>query len=534
MVKNIAFSCLTEPCQKSLGQQEIIRWVHNGLTVESFSYQFFENESNKIANILEKLDIQTGDVVSIFLQRSPVLISSFFAILKLQAIANILFATLGEEGLFDRLENCEAKIIFTKKSLVKKILSIKENLPALKAIIVVDAEDHKNEFEISLSKLLNEASTKFDYLPEVEVNTPAFLQFTSGSTGKPKGALHVHDAIQDFQLSFNEIMKMDPNDLFWCSADPAWITGLVYGMIVPLSTFTRQIQFGGVYNANSWLTILEKEKVNVWYTAPTALRMLMQEKEDIFNQYDLSHLKRIYSVGEPLNPEIYHWVKKNFGTEIYDTWFQSETGCIMIANRPGLTVKPGSMGIPRSGIEVLICDENMMPVGHGEQGLLCIRKGWNSMFRTYFRKEAEYKDKFVDDIYMTGDLAKMDAYGYLWYVSRADDVINSAGHLVGPFEVESSLLEIDEIVDVAVVGVYDPILYQKIIAFITLRNGKKWSKELELKCRLYVQNKVSSTAIPSEFIVIDKVPKNQSGKILRRVLKARFEGKDIGDISTME
>ncbi len=534
MIKNIAYSCITEPTINGLREEEIIRWIHNDLSVETFSYQFFEKESNKIANILADLGIKSGDVVSIFLPRAPILISSFFGTLKLHAISNVLFSTLGEEALFDRLENCEAKVIITKKSLAKKIISIKDKLPSLRVVLIVDIDDHSNEFELSLKKLLADSSEDFSYPIEIDENTPAFLQFTSGSTGKPKGALHVHGAIEDFKNSFSEIMQLKDGDLFWCTADPAWITGLVYGIIVPLSTSTKQIQFGGVYHAHSWLTILEREGVNIWYTAPTALRMLMQEDELTFKQYDLSGLKRMYSVGEPLNPEIYYWVKKIFNTEIYDTWFQSETGCIMIANRPGLNIKPGSMGIPRSGIEVLICDENIQTLPVGKQGLLCVRKDWGSMFRAYFRKEPAYNEKFVNGIYITGDLAKKDVDGYVWYISRADDVINSAGHLVGPFEVESALLEIEEIVDVAVIGVFDPILYQKIIAFLTLKNGINWSKELELKCRLYIQNKVSSTAIPAEFHLIDKIPKNQSGKILRRVLKASYEGTDLGDLSTME
>ncbi|MCJ7696548.1 MAG: AMP-binding protein, partial [Anaerolineaceae bacterium] len=223
-----------------------------------------------------------------------------------------------------------------------------------------------------------------------------------------------------------------------------------------------------------------------------------------------------------------------FGKEIYDTWFQSETGCIMIANRPGLPVKPGSMGVPRSGITVQICDDNMKSLPTGEQGHLCVVPGWKSMYRTYFRRESAYQEKFRDNLYVTGDLAKKDEQGYIWYISRSDDVINTGGHLVGPFEVESALLEVEEIGDVAVIGAHDPILHQKIVAFIVLRDGILWNRVLELKCRMHVSDKVSTTAIPSEFQIIERIPKNQSGKILRRVLKAIYEGEDPGDLSTME
>ena len=242
-------------------------------------------------------------------------------------------------------------------------------------------------------------------------------------------------------------MQLEGEDLYWCTADPAWITGIVYGILAPFGTGARQVQYSGTYNAENWLKMLETLKVNVWYTAPTALRMLMQEDENKFSQHDFSSLKRMYSVGEPLNPEIYHWGRKVFKVEIYDTWWQSETGSMMIGNHPPMTVKPGSMGKPRAGVEALICDDDMRIQPDGKQGLLCLRKGWGSMFRNYFRNDAAYAEKFNGDIYTTGDLAWRDEEGYFWYVSRADDVINTAGHLVGPFEVESALLEIEEIVD---------------------------------------------------------------------------------------
>lgn len=534
LVSNIAYACLTQHCEEGSSEKEIVHWIQNDMTEIRYSYGHFESESNKIAKILGNFGIHTGDVVSIFLPRSPILISSFFGILKLQAMSCILFSTLGEEALLDRLGNSQAKIIITKNSLVRKILAIKDKLPDLKAILIVDQDEHKDNFVLSLVKLIDEVEDAFDYMHQLDAETPAFLQYTSGSTGKPKGALHVHGALQDIVQSFNEIMGIEYGDLYWCTADPAWITGLAYGIIALFSTSTFHIQFSGTYNADNWLKILKDKQVNIWYTAPTALRMLMQEDEGKFFQIKSNALKRIYSVGEPLNPEIYHWGKKTFGTEVYDNWWQSETGSMMIANHPGLTVKPGSMGKPRSGIDALILNEKMQPVPTGIHGHLCVRKGWKSMFRTYYHKEDAYAEKFQGEIYITGDLAYKDEDGYFWYVSRSDDVINTAGHLVGPFEVESALLEIDEIADVAVIGADDPLIHKKIIAFVVLRSNLEWNRALELKCRIYVSNKVSTVATPAEFRVIDRIPKNQSGKILRRVLRAVYEGKDPGDLSTME
>jgi len=529
LIENIAYACLTKQCEGN-AQREAVRWISADLSSKTYSFQNFESDSNKIANVLRRLGVVPSDVISIFLPRSPELICVLFAILKNQAISNILFSTLGSEALFDRLDNSHSKIIFTRKSLVRKILALHEKLVDLKYIILVDEEEHQNDFVLSLPALMGETSPEFIYDHYVSPETPAFLQYTSGSTGKPKAALHVHGAITDIVRSFQEIFQITGDEIFWCTADPAWITGLVYGIIAPMCSATRQIQFGGGYKAKSWMKILEQYRVNVWYTAPTALRGLMQEEIN-FQEYSLNHLQRIYSVGEPLNPEIILWGTKNFNIVIFDTWFQSETGSIMVANRPGLKVKPGSMGVPRSRVEIQICDDqgNGLPVG--AHGHLCVRAGWDSMFRTYYQNEAAYKEKFKDGIYFTGDLAWKDEDGYVWYISRSDDVINSAGHLVGPFEIESALLEIEEIADVAVAGVPDPFLHEKIIAFICLRKGIEWSRELELKCRIYVSNQVSTVAIPAEFVILDRIPKNQSGKILRRVLKAVYQGNNPGDLS---
>lgn len=534
IVDNIAYASITKWCENGNANKEIIHWINADLTEIKYSYAYFENESNRIANILQNLDIEHGDVVSIFLPRNPILISSIFGILKLQALSCILFSTLGEEALLDRLQNSEAKIIITKNSLVRKILAIKEKLPYLRYILVVDFDEHRNDLVLSLTKLMEDVEDTFIYPHQLDSETPAFLQYTSGSTGKPKGALHVHCAIKDIIQSFTEVMRIAEDDLYWCTADPAWITGLTYGVFAPLSTCVTQIQYGGTYNAEHWLKILKENQITVWYTAPTALRMLMQEDIEKFDGIGLSSLKRIYSVGEPLNPEIYHWGKRVFGKEIYDNWFQSETGSIMIANYPGLEVKPGSMGKPRPGIEPLILNDAMQPALIDEHGHLAVRRGWNSMFRSYFKNETAYAEKFRGEYYITGDLAYQDQDGYFWYISRSDDVINTAGHLVGPFEVESALLEIEEIGDVAVIGVDDPLIHKKIIAFVVLKDNVTWVRSLELKSRIYISNKVSTVAIPAEFIQVDKIPKNQSGKILRRVLRAIYEGTDPGDLSTME
>ncbi len=309
-VENIAYACLTKHVQHGAADREALRWVESDLSTQSFTYGDLEKQSNRIAGGLKTLGIQPGETVSLFLPRSPILISTLFAIHKLTAISCTLFNTLGEEGLFDRLSNSQTRLVVTRKSLLRKIPAIQPQLPAMEWIVVVDQDEPEGEKIIGLNKLLADTPDIFDYPHYVPAETPAFLQYTSGSTGKPKAALHVHAALGDMQQSFRHIMQLQPEDLYWCTADPAWITGMVYGILAPFSTGARQVQYGGNYHAHNWLSLLEREGITVWYTAPTALRMLMQEPESAFQQHDFSALKRMYSVGEPLNPEIYHWVKR--------------------------------------------------------------------------------------------------------------------------------------------------------------------------------------------------------------------------------
>jgi acetyl-CoA synthetase len=370
--------------------------------------------------------------------------------------------------------------------------------------------------------------------PWTPPDVPSLLHYTSGSTGKPKGVLHRHGSLYYQQQTGRDILQLAPGVTYWCTADPGWVTGTSYGVIVPWSLGVRQIHFSGGFDAQKWFEILEGEKVNIWYTAPTALRMLMREDEACFNKFDLSSLRHIFSVGEPLNPEVIHWGRRIFGKPIHDTWFQTETGAIMISNSPDFPVCPGSMGKPVAGIGAEILDDSGAVLPAEQEGHLCLKPGWGSMFTQYLNNEAAYKEKFAHGWYHTGDVARRDNHGYFWFLGRSDDVINTAGHLVSPFEVESALLEVPEIAESAVIGVPDQIFYEKVVAFVALKEAVSWSKALEIKVRLHLSNKVSTTATPQDLVVVDKIPKNSSGKILRRLLKARYLGKDAGDLSTHE
>jgi acetyl-CoA synthetase len=335
-------------------------------------------------------------------------------------------------------------------------------------------------------------------------------------------------------MTAHKVLDLHTDDIYWCTADQGWVTGTSYGIIGPWSLGVTQVHYEGIYDAKNWFDLIEQEKLTIWYTAPTALRMLMREEPDVFKGRDLGSLRHIFSVGEPLNPEVIHWARRTFGKEIYDTWWQTETGGIMITNHPGLEIRPGSMGKPVEGIEPAIVDDSGTLLGDGVQGNLCLKPGWPSMFITYLNNDDVYRQKFRDGYYYSGDTAYRDADGYFWFMGRSDDVINTAGHLVSPFEVESALLEIEEVAESGVIGAPDELLFEKVVAFVNIHKQFAWTRELELKLRLHVSNKVSSIATPQEIILVDSVPKNKSGKIMRRVLKARYMGTDAGDISTLD
>ncbi|MBV5283949.1 MAG: AMP-binding protein [Paludibacter sp.] len=530
---NIGHICTTQQLENGLADKVAMRWISANDDRKDYTFADLDNESNRFANVLQKLGADAGDVFFTFLPKMPEQFFSILGMLKMKLITGTLFANFGDDALLDRLGDSKAKGIITKKSFLKKINRIRDQLPALRWIIIVDGDDHIEDDIFSYSRLMSEASAYFITSP-TSPDTPSVLHYTSGSTGKPKGVLHCHNSILHQHATTKNVLGLNIYDVFWCTADQGWVTGTSYGIIGPWCQGVTQVHYGGGYDAEAWFRLLQDEKVTVWYTAPTALRMLLREDATLFSSFDLSSLRHICSVGEPLNPEVITWARRTLGKEIYDTWFQTETGGIMIANRPGLTIRPGSMGKPVEGIEPAILADDGAMVADGEQGDLCVKAGWPSMFITFINNEQAYNSKFRDGWYYTGDTAIRDADGYYWFMGRSDDIINTGGHLVSPFEVESALLEIEEIAESGVIAAPHEILFEKVVAFVCLHQQFEFTKELELKIRLYVSNKVSSIATPQEIIPIAAIPKNKSGKIMRRILKAQYLGTEIGDISTLE
>lgn len=530
---NIGHICTRQQCEIGRGEKVAFHWISAHQERIDYTFNDLERESNMFANVLQSLSFFTGDILFTFLPKTPEQFFSFLGALKLQVICGTLFSNFGDEAILDRLADANAKGIITKKSLLKKITRVRDQIPSLKYIIVIDIEEHQSSDILSYQTLMRNASENF-ISQATAPNTPSVLHYTSGSTGKPKGVLHVHSSILHQNRTTSEVLNLTENDIFWCTADQGWVTGTSYGIIGPWSMGITQLHYGGAYDARLWFDLLQNEKVTIWYSAPTALRMLMREDATLFKKYNLTALRNIFSVGEPLNPEVITWARAVINKDIYDTWFQTETGGIMITNRPGLAIKPGSMGTPLDGIEPAIIADDGEHLGNNKQGNLCLKTGWASMFVTYLNNESAYSSKIKDGYYYTGDTAIRDDDGYYWFKGRSDDVINIAGHLISPFEVESTLLEIDEVAESGVIGAPDELLYEKIVAFVQLHKQFTWSKDLEVKVRLHVSNRASTIATPQEIIIVDSIPKNKSGKIMRRVLKARYLGLDAGDISTLE
>ena len=530
---NIGHICTRMQCDLGRGDKLAMRWIAASRERVDYTFSDLDRESNRFANVLAGLGFAPGDIFFTFLPKAPEQFFAFLGTLKVRVVCGTLFSNFGEEALLDRLGDSRARGIITKKHFLKKISRIRDRLPHLRYVILVDSDDHLGDDILSYPRLMADASDDFTAAPTPD-DTPSVLHYTSGSTGKPKGVLHRHRSVISQSATAREVLDLHDDDIYWCTADQGWVTGTSYGIIGPWSLGVTQVHFGGGYNPEDWFGLLEQERVTIWYSAPTALRMLMREDPALYRRFDLRHLRHVYSVGEPLNPEVIAWGERTLDRTIFDTWFQTETGAIMICNRPGLPVRPGSMGKPISGIEPAILADDGTAVADGVQGNLCLRSGWASMFVTYLNNESAYASKFRDGWYYTGDTAYRDGDGYHWFMGRSDDVINTAGHLVSPFEVESALLELDAIAESGVVGVPDELLFEKVVAFIVLHRGYTYDTHLELKIRLHISNNVSSIATPQEIRVVERVPKNKSGKIMRRVLRAGYLGQDAGDISTLE
>jgi acetyl-CoA synthetase len=500
--------------------------------VEKFTFGQLGVLTSKFANVLKKLGIKRQERVFFFLQRSPELYAGFLGAIKYGAIASPMFPAFGPDAIRDRLVDSGAVALITDSDLKSRVYEVKNLLPELKHMIIVGKDAAAGE--LSWEKEMAEASDTFDATP-MDPEEFSYMLYTSGTTGKPKGVVHAHKDIVQIHLSTNWVLDVHDEDVYWCTADLGWVTGVVYGVIGPWSNGVTQVGLGGRFDPERWFKTIQDYKISVWYTAPTAVRMLMAKGDDIPKKYDLSSLRANYSVGEPLNPEGVRWAMEVFDSKpFHDTWWQTETGSILITNFPEMPIKPGSMGKPLPGVEAAIVDENGDVLPQGEEGALVLRPGWPAMMRQIWNNPAKYNEYFKNGWYYTGDTAQIDKDGYFWYVGRADDVIKTAGERVGPFEVESALIEHEAIVEAGVIGKPDELRGNIIKAFIVLSPGYVDSPELKEEIQKFVKKKLAGHAFPREIEVVKSLPKTRSGKIMRRLLRARELGLPIGDTSTLE
>ncbi|WP_243291048.1 acetate--CoA ligase [Bacillus sp. FJAT-47783] len=499
---------------------------------EKYTFKEMKELSNKAGNILRQYaDVQKGDRVFVFMPRTPELYFAVLGAIKLGAIVGPLFEAFMEGAVRDRLEDSDAKVIVTTPELLSRVPV--EELPSLKHVVLVG--DHIPEGDyINFLEKLNEADKELQ-IEWVERTDGLLLHYTSGSTGKPKGVLHVHNAMIQHYKTGEWVLDLKEDDIYWCTADPGWVTGTVYGIFAPWLHGASNVIVGGRFSPEYWYETLEKYGVTIWYSAPTAFRMLMGAGDEIVKKYDMKSLRHILSVGEPLNPEVIRWGMKVFDKRIHDTWWMTETGAQLICNYPCMEIKPGSMGKPIPGVKAAIVDNQGNELPPYRMGNLAIKKGWPSMMHTIWNNEAKYESYFISgDWYVSGDSAYMDEDGYFWFQGRIDDVIMTSGERVGPFEVESKLVEHPAIAEAGVIGKPDPVRGEIIKAFVALRSGFDATEELKEEIRLFVKKGLAAHAAPREIEFRDKLPKTRSGKIMRRVLKAWELDLPTGDLSTME
>ncbi|UCC48963.1 MAG: acetate--CoA ligase [Gemmatimonadota bacterium] len=532
---NIGWYCSDRLCDLGLRKKPALIWEGHQGDERTYTFDDLRLRSNGIARYLRGLGLEPGERVCLFMDRIPELYIAFLAILKMGGIVQPLYSAFGEESLWTRLDDAGTAAILTQRKHVGKVRRIRDRLPGLRYVIVVDADESKlREAEIAFSLADTPPVEEFEVYPAT-AETPSVLHYTSGTTGQPKGAQHVHYSLISQYLTAKWVLDLRPDDIYWCNADPGWVTGTSYGIIGPWSNGITQAVLDAGFSARRWYGFIEKHRVTVWYSAPTAIRLLMREGKRVVEEYDLLSLRHLCSVGEPLNAEAVVWSWQALGLPFHDTYWQTETGCIVITNFPGMPVKPGSMGKPFPGIQATVLDTRTgEPINEpGKVGVIALKAPWPSIIRTYWRNPAGYERKFKDGWYMTDDRASIDEDGYYWFVGRDDDVINTGGHLVGPFEIESALLEHPAVAEAAAVGKPDPVNMEVVKAFVTLGPGYSDGEDLEIEIMNFIRKKLSALAMPQEIEFVDSLPRTRSGKIVRRVLRAQEWGEPVGDLSTL-
>ncbi len=538
---NIAYEAVERHALGTRRDQVAFRFLGAGARRE-LSYGELSALTSRFANVLRGLGVARDERVFVLAGRIPELYLAVLGSLKAGCVVSPLFSAFGPEPIATRLNLGAGAVLVTTASLYRrKVEPIRAQLPTLRHVLLAaddDAPPAALPGTLELAALMAQADEHFDTVP-TQPEDLALLHFTSGTTGTPKGAMHVHEAVVTHWATGRYALDLHADDVFWCTADPGWVTGTSYGIVAPLLHGVTSVIDEADFDAERWYRILQDEAVSVWYTAPTAIRMLMKAGPELARRYRFPRLRFVASVGEPLNPEAVWWGAEVLGRPIHDNWWQTETGGIMIANFPALDIKPGSMGLPLPGVEAAI----VRPRADGgvdlltkpdEEGELALKRGWPAMLRGYLGNEARYRKCFAGDWYLTGDLARRDADGYFWFVGRSDDVIKSAGHLIGPFEVESALMEHPAVAEAGVIGKPDAVVGEVVKAFVSLKPGFVPDEALRLALLGHARKRLGAAVAPKEIDFLPTLPRTRSGKIMRRLLKARELGLPEGDTSTLE
>jgi acetyl-CoA synthetase len=537
---NIAHEAVDRHAAGPRSDHVALRWLGRSGLVREFTYAALRELTNRFANGLAGLGVGKGDVVSVLAGRIPELYVAALGTVKNRSVFCPLFSQFGPEPIRTRLELGKARVLLTTELLYeRKVKGLTESLPDLEHVILVGEAGQPTDVPGTLDyfRLVLDADDEYEIDP-TDPEDPALLHFTSGTTGTPKGALHVHGAVVVHSATGKLALDLHPDDVFWCTADPGWVTGTSYGIVSPLVNGVTNVVDEEEFDAERWLRILEEQEISVWYTAPTAIRRLMKAGVELVRRHEYPALRFMASVGEPLNPEGVVWGEEAFGLPFHDNWWQTETGGIMIANYPVLDIRPGSMGKPMPGVEAAIVRKTKSGVERveepGAEGILALRRGWPSMFRAYVGEPERYGKCFAGGWYLTGDLARLDADGYFWFVGRSDDVIKTSGHLIGPFEVESVLYEHPAVAGAGVIGKPDPVAGEIVKAFVILKPGYEPSHELQQELIAHARVRLGAVVAPKELEFAPDVPQTRSGKVMRRLLKARELGLPEGDVSTLE
>ena len=536
---NIAHEAVDRHAAGANADKVALRWLPREGAAQDISYAELRRRSNRFAGALAALGVTMGEGLIVLAGRIPQLYAGVLGGLKAGMVVTPLFSAFGPEPIRTRIELGAGRVLLTTESLYRrKIEKILPQLTTLRHVIVISEGGAVAPGTLDFHALMAQASDDFSIAP-TSADDGSFLHFTSGTTGTPKGAMHVHGAVVMHYATGKLALDLHSDDIFWCTADPGWVTGTSYGIVAPLLHGVTSIIDEADFDAERWYRILDEQAVSVWYTAPTAIRMLMKVGPRALGQHRFAHLRFVASVGEPLNPEAVWWGKEVLGLPIHDNWWQTETGGIMVANTAAMDIKPGSMGKPLPGIEALIvehlADGGVRVVDAPDtEGELALRAGWPGMFRGYLNQEERYRKCFVGDLYLSGDLARRDADGYFWFVGRADDVIKSSGHLIGPFEVESALMEHPAVAEAGVIGKPDALAGEMVKAFVSLKAGVTASDALRLELLGHARKRLGAAVAPKEIEIVASLPRTRSGKIMRRLLKARELGLPEGDLSTLE